>query len=108
MTWSRDSGVILIMTPEKILAACQRYKELLVGYTPSKFPTEMKITLERDCLEYNRIVSLTHVLWMCSIIEEQVSEGTYGKAERWLCFIQGVLWMNGVCSIDEMRNDNRE
>ena len=99
----------MAMTPGKIRTACQRYKELLAGYESVSFPTEAKISAsERDCLDYNRESSLNHVLWMCNIIEEQLKEGEYGKAERWLCFIQGVLWMNGICSIDEMREDNRD
>jgi hypothetical protein len=97
------------MAPEKILLACEKYKGFLAGYKPIKFPTaELVQSLERDCRDYNREKSLQHAKWMCTIIEEQVSEGAYSKAERWLCFIQGVLWMNGVCTIDEMRDDNRE
>ena len=29
-----------------------------------------------------------------------------GKAKRWLGFIQGALWMNGVYTIDEVREHN--
>ena len=97
------------MIPERILKACQKYKGLLAQYEPTAFPTaEMIQASERDCHDYNREKSLNHALWMCTAIEEQMKEGKYGKAERWLCFIQGVLWMNGLCSIDEMRDDNRE
>ncbi len=100
------------MTSEKILLACQRYKALITSSgrkEPEKFPTDEKIqALERDCLLYNRNKSLLHVLWMCLEIEKLLQEGKRDKAERWLCFIQGVLWMNGICSIDEMRDDNRE
>jgi hypothetical protein len=97
------------MTPEKISLACQRYKNLLIGYEPIKFPTSLVIPFqEQDCQDLNREASLQHVTWMCTVIEEQLKEGNCDKAERWLCFIQGVLWMNGICSIDEMREDNRE
>jgi hypothetical protein len=97
------------MIPERISKACQKYKDLLFGYKPIRFPTaEMIPASERDCRDYNREKSLQHAMWMCIVIEEQMTEGQYGKAERWLCFIQGVLWMNGLCSIDEMRADNRE
>jgi len=97
------------MTPDKIMTACHKYKELLFGYQPISFPTaEMIPALERDCRDYNRESSLQHAMWMCTAIEEQVKNGKCSKAERWLCFIQGVLWMNGICSIDEMRDDNRD
>jgi len=29
------------------------------------------------------------------------------KAVRWLCFVQGILWVSGKSSIDSMREDNR-
>jgi hypothetical protein len=97
------------MTPEKILLACEKYKDLLLAYKPIRYSTAERIlALERDCRDYNREKSLNHALWMCTVIEEQVKDGKAEKAERWLCFIQGVLWMNGICSIDEMRDDNRE
>jgi len=50
---------------------------------------------------------LAHIRWMCytaySFIE--FNQDTR-KAERWLCFAQGVLWSFGVSSIDEFRKNN--
>lgn len=48
--------------------------------------------------------ALAHIKWMC---QEIASMEDTGKAVRWLCFVQGVLWMTGRRTIDEMRNDNR-
>jgi hypothetical protein len=48
-----------------------------------------------------------HCLWMCYEIERQVRAGERDKAMRWVCFIQGVLWVSGLLSIDSMRDDNR-
>jgi len=48
--------------------------------------------------------ALAHASWMC---EEIASMDDLGKAMRWLCFVQGVLWMTGRRSINDMRNDNR-
>jgi len=41
---------------------------------------------------------------MCVKIHDMDEEG---KAMRWLCFVQGVLWMTGRRTIDQMRDDNR-
>jgi len=51
--------------------------------------------------------SLAHALWMCETILDHLGHGLTSKAERWLCFVQGVLWVTGLSSIDSMRDDNR-
>lgn len=48
--------------------------------------------------------ALAHAKWMCVKIHDMDDEG---KAMRWLCFVQGVLWMTGRRTIDQMRDDNR-
>lgn len=50
---------------------------------------------------------LTHARWMCQEIPGLVQIGQSAKAERWLCFVQGILWCEGILTIDEMREDNR-
>ena len=49
-------------------------------------------------------LALSHARWMCEEIQTMEDAG---KAMRWLCFVQGVLWMTGRRTIDEMRVDNR-
>lgn len=44
-----------------------------------------------------------HVLWM---LEQIPSMSDLSKAERWLCFAQGVLWAHGDVSVDECRKLN--
>src|SRR4051812_13495948 len=50
---------------------------------------------------------LEHARWMCRRIVEMVRERDYDKASRWLGFVQGVLWVQGVYSITTMRVHNR-
>lgn len=50
---------------------------------------------------------LQHICWMCHMAEHYLEEGEIEKANRWLGFIQGVLWCEGFFSIDEMRDHNR-
>lgn len=54
-----------------------------------------------------RDVQVEHVLWVLDRVHEHVAAGDVGKAERWLCFAQGVLWSLGHLSIDECRALNR-
>lgn len=53
------------------------------------------------------ISELGHAAWMCSQIKIFVDEGDLDKANRWLGFVQGVLWTQGFYSIFEMRDHNR-
>lgn len=48
--------------------------------------------------------ALKHAVWMCKNILLMDDEA---KAMRWLCFVQGILWMTNKRTIDEMRDDNR-
>ncbi|MEK7519038.1 MAG: hypothetical protein AAB424_01905 [Patescibacteria group bacterium] len=50
---------------------------------------------------------LEHAHWMLSSIREFAQQGAFDTAFRWLGFVQGILWMTGVYSIDELRNHNR-
>lgn len=50
--------------------------------------------------------ALEHALWMCSQTQEFCKERENEKALRWLGFIQGVLWMTGVFTIDDLRKHN--
>lgn len=48
--------------------------------------------------------AMRHVLWMLDRIAEP---GDLAKTHRWLGFAQGVLWVFGVFTINEMRELNR-
>lgn len=47
-----------------------------------------------------------HVLEMIPLTREFVIHGRTEKAFRWLGFMQGVLWMSGYYTIDEMKQHN--
>lgn len=46
---------------------------------------------------------LGHCLWMLGQIDGQ----SHDKAHRWIGFVQGVMWMTGVATINQMKDDNR-
>lgn len=48
-----------------------------------------------------------HLLYMLDCIDAFMSEGRREKAMRWLGFAQGVAWVSGWASIEEMKDDNR-
>jgi hypothetical protein len=48
--------------------------------------------------------ALSHARWMC---QQVALMDDVGKSMRWLGFIQGILWVTGRRTIDEMRDDNR-
>jgi hypothetical protein len=50
-----------------------------------------------------------HMLWMIDKVDKILasSEVDMEKVMRWLGFLQGALWCNELCSIDEMREHCR-
>lgn len=78
-----------MMTKEARNALFQKYSNQFrrTGWTPRR----------------NGVVN-QHTHWMC---EEAQSFDDGEKAQRWLGFIQGVLWTRGICTIDELRDDVR-
>lgn len=47
--------------------------------------------------------SMAHLVFMCEQGVKMVDAGKEDKANRWLGFVQGALWMNGFATIEEMR-----
>ena len=52
-------------------------------------------------------VALGHAVHMCGEIKKLLGIGKTEKAHRWLGFLQGILWTQGIYTIEEMRNHNR-
>lgn len=50
---------------------------------------------------------LQHIRWMCERTKEFIKQDKLDKANRWLGFIQGVLWTRGIFSIDEIQGHNK-
>jgi hypothetical protein len=55
----------------------------------------------------DELIPLKHVLSMLPKARRFFYDGEYDKGNRWLGFIQGVLWMEGIYTIDAMRRHNR-
>lgn len=51
--------------------------------------------------------TLCHAMWMCDQCRIFLRGGRLAKAYRWIGTIQGILLMNGVFSIMELKSHNR-
>ncbi len=51
--------------------------------------------------------TLCHAHWMVHQTREFLRQGRFAKAYRWIGMIQGILLMNGMFSIMELKNHNR-
>ena len=81
-------------------ATLQRYTTKLQGMTAERFTLSAILPSAGQALQ--------HCLWMCAEIPTFIKDGKEAKAMRWLGFIQGVLWVTGRASIEEMKADNRD
>jgi hypothetical protein len=61
----------------------------------------------RGVLAKARNKELSHASGMLDSIDSFMDEGRREKAFRWLGFVQGVLWVRGVYSIDQLKEHNR-
>jgi hypothetical protein len=50
---------------------------------------------------------LGHCLGMLPQMEQFIKDNEMDKVFRWLGFIQGVLWVEGIYTLEEMRSHNR-
>lgn len=79
------------MTPHKTIAVLLKYK---VSLTMAGYKAE------RNGLPVG------HALWMVGETIAFCEQNRMEKAFRWLGFIQGVLWTQGIHSIDELKEHN--
>lgn len=89
------------MTGEKILEVVGIYRQLFV------INDVCKTDYPHDGILENKQMGLEHCHGMLDKIVEFVCEGRLEKSFRWLGFIQGFLWANGICTLTDLKNHNR-
>ena len=89
------------MTPEKTLEAIETYRRLFAERNVGK------INYSHDSLLDGEIHGLEHCHGMLDKMVGFVHDGKMEKAFRWLGFIQGVLWANGIFSLSDLKDHNR-
>lgn len=92
------------MKTEQMTKLLKHYYSLLEtkGYEPIKVEGK---DLPIEEIKYNKHM-LNHICWMCQEAQQYVTENSE-KTNRWLGFIQGVIWTSGIFTIDDMRDHNR-
>lgn len=89
------------MNEEKVFAIIARYRALFkerLNLEKQKHLTTLTPT-ERE--------ALAHCHAMLDEMEEFVRQKRLDKAFRWLGFIQGVLWSQGVFTLEQFKSHNR-
>lgn len=77
-----------------------------MGYEPVAYPdVDEKIGASK--LGTPKYDSLRHAHWMVHQTRDFLRGGRLAKAYRWIGMIQGILLMNGVFSIMELKGHNR-
>ena len=89
------------MTGDQIVAATDRYdRELEKEEIPvAEHPHDIICMMRR--------AALAHLRTMFPKMVQFVSEDKIEKAMRWLGFVQGVLWVCGVYTLEHLKADNR-
>lgn len=87
------------MNATQILEVLKKYEESLISIEPNRADYDLRLPPQKEALE--------HASFMCGEIRKLVAQLEYGKAHRWLGFLQGVLWTHGIYSINDMRAHNR-
>lgn len=90
--------MLMPMTNEQVETALAKYREKLSKYESKRFTLRAVFPSPADVY--------AHAVWMCEHIPAILPESRE-KAMRWLGFVQGCLWVKGVFTIDEMKDDNR-
>jgi hypothetical protein len=90
------------MTTDKVRRVVEAYQQQLAaqGVVPVRYVTSGVLP--------SPTVALGHLSWMLGEIQGMLETGADAeKIHRWLGFVQGVLWLAGQKTIDQMRDDNR-
>lgn len=89
-------------------AVLRRIKEVCQSYT-IKYATEFqsKAWPKDVCLGLDHADAHAHILQMLPQMDRFLAEGRTDKLIRWLCWIQGVLFAQGLLTIQESMEMNR-
>ena len=96
------------ISQEQAYAMLDFYCDLLEkqGYQPVPYPN-VDARLGGSVYRGAKYDALNEAYWMCEEARKLVRQGRWSKALRWIGFIQGLVWMCGLCSISEIKTHNR-
>lgn len=89
------------MKRKQIQNVINKYRAKLqkANLRPAQFPSEHLAT--------DWHLQIKHCMWMLDRMEELLKEDRLEKVNRWLGFVQGVLWTQSIYSIENLKEDNR-
>ena len=91
------------MDQEKVREVLATYKKKFEELKVEK----KKLPKEMFGSKYTPVYVMSHCHAMLDEMEIFIQEGRMDKVFRWLGFIQGCLWTEGVYSLDDLMNQNR-
>ena len=85
-----------------------RYCKVLIqsGHSPVPY-ADVEEHIGASRLQTPRFETLNHALWMCNKTREFMRQGRIAKTYRWIGMIQGILFMNGIYSLAQLKDHNR-
>lgn len=92
------------MNQEQIKEAITKYNEFLNDLEAYKQQADYNIICDQFFIATGQ--PYKHLKYMCEKILNDEIQGE--KAHRWLGFIQGVFWILGDYSLNELKSDNRQ
>lgn len=88
---------------DRVLALLTAYDQLLeargIDWTP---------VVDRPDYDEGARPQLAHCRWMIRRLTDEGRSWSTRKVNRWLGFVQGVLWANGIHGILELRDQSRD
>ena len=95
------------MTPEHITFAIKHARDIATDWQRETDIDLIERAPRAHMHEWDEAQVTAHVRWMANQALGFVAEERHEKAQRWLCFMQGALWVCGLASIDEFREANK-
>jgi hypothetical protein len=95
-------------TAEQLIRMLDLYENVLDrrGYEPVPYP-DATAHVGGSLLTATRFDCLNHAYWMCRCVRQYVRENRIARAYRWMGRIQGLLFMGGVYSLEELSEMER-
>jgi len=95
-------------TPEHAQRMLDLYTKTLtkLGYRAQPYPN-LEEHIGGSVFQSPKFETLGHAMWMCERTQEFVRQRRFAKAYRWIGTIQGILFMNGIYSLAELKDHNR-
>ncbi len=94
----------MAMSDQKLLEIIEKYESMLSKLDFVARPERANPELRGTDMSLG--ARLRHLLWMLGEMRTFLKEGRREKLMRWLGFVQGAFWCDGIASVDSSKRDN--